>query len=533
MRQKIFILSSVAALVMGVNSAMAATPVTLTKQSMTMLKKEFSLHAGLKASSITTNSLNVVGSHKDFKQVTHKRLQQMYQGVPVIGGYAITHGKEVKGLFANNSNVTGKVYHGLSDDLGGKPNQNTLDKALSQEVSKYVDSQITEKKAELVVYVDKENKAHWAAKVSFVSEDFKSIPKKPSSILDAKTLKPFVSWNDIKSARHDSEGIGFGGNSKTGEYQFGKTFPKLNITRDDNKKTCYMENTDTKVVDMNHRYSSNNAPMSFSCTDQIGYNTYWTHGESSDDGYDKINGAFSPTNDALYDGFVIKHMYRDWYGLEALEHSDGSPMKLVMRVHYGSSYENAFWDGKQMTFGDGGSWFHPLVSLGVGAHEISHGFTEQHANLQYWGQSGGMNESFSDMAAQAAEYYSEGHSSWMIGNDIVKDSVDLEALRFMDRPSKDSRSIDTSDDYYDGLDVHFSSGVYNRLFYLMATTDGWNAHKAFDVMVKANQDYWTPYTSFDEGACGVISAAADLDYSIGEVKAALDTVKVKYDSCGN
>jgi pseudolysin len=206
-------------------------------------------------------------------------------------------------------------------------------------------------------------------------------------------------------------------------------------------------------------------------------------------------------------------------------------MQLVMRVHYGDGYENAYWDGKQMTFGDGENMMYPLVSLGVGAHEISHGFTEQHSGLEYYGQSGGMNEAFSDMAAQAAEYYSAGKSSWQIGPEIMKEDSGYDALRYMDKPSRDGSSIDSADEYYGGLDVHYSSGVYNHLFYSLATQEGWNVRKAFDVMVKANMDYWTPYTDFEEGGCGVLSAAKDLDFSLDAVKTSLKAVNINYQSC--
>ena len=116
-------------------------------------------------------------------------------------------------------------------------------------------------------------------------------------------------------------------------------------------------------------------------------------------GGDGINGAYSPINDAHFFGGVIDGMYRGWFGVAPLS------FQLVMRVHYGRSYENAFWNGTAMYFGDGASYFYPLVSLDVTSHEISHGFTEQHSSLQYSGQSGGINEAFSDMAGEAAEYY--------------------------------------------------------------------------------------------------------------------------------
>jgi len=292
-----------------------------------------------------------------------------------------------------------------------------------------------------------------------------------------------------------------------------------------------MENKDVKVVDMGHDYYSNNHPMQFPCKEsqKNDDDSYWTGYDG--DGYDSYNGALSPTNDALYIGYVIKHLYHDWYGLEALKEEDGSPMQLVMRVHYGSDYQNAYWDGHRMTFGDGGSLMYPLVSLGVGSHEISHGFTEQHSDLRYFDQSGGMNESFSDMAAQAAEFYSLGKNTWLIGPEIMKEDSGWEALRYMDRPSKDGRSIDTAEEYYSGLDVHYSSGVYNHLFYILATKSGWGVRKAFDVMVKANMDYWTPYTDFNEGGCGVIEAARDLDYPLEDVIDALEEVAIDTYNC--
>ena len=184
-----------------------------------------------------------------------------------------------------------------------------------------------------------------------------------------------------------------------------------------------------------------------------------------------------------------------------------------------------------MTFGDGDTMMYPLVSLGVGAHEISHGFTEQHSNLEYYGQSGGMNEAFSDMAAQAAEYYSTGKNSWSIGGEIMKEDSGYDALRYMDLPSRDGESIDSADEYYGGLDVHYSSGVYNHLFYILASKPNWNARLAFDVMAKANMDYWTPYSTFDDGGCGIISAASDLGYSLDDIKSSLKEVAINYASC--
>lgn len=181
-----------------------------------------------------------------------------------------------------------------------------------------------------------------------------------------------------------------------------------------------------------------------------------------------------------------------------------------------------------MFFGDGVKMFYPLTSLGVGAHELSHGFTSDHSNLAYKNQSGGMNEAYSDMAAQAAEYYSVGKNTWHLGTEIVKGDG---ALRYMDEPTRDGHSIDNAKDYTDDLNVHYTSGVYNKAFYLLSTTDGWNTRKAFDVMVKANMDYWTSTSTYDQAACGVMKAASDLKYDTAAVAHAFSVVGVNTNAC--
>jgi len=138
-----------------------------------------------------------------------------------------------------------------------------------------------------------------------------------------------------------------------------------------------------------------------------------------------------------------------------------------------------------------------------------------------------MNESFSDMASQAAEFYAHGESSWSIGSDIMKEGV----VRYMDEPSRDGRSINSADQYVEEMDVHQSSGVYNRMFYVLAHLPQWDVKQAFEVMVKANMDYWTPYTNFNEGGCGVINAAQDLGLSADDVKHALIQVAIDGSNC--
>ncbi|OGV35081.1 MAG: hypothetical protein A3E88_07370 [Legionellales bacterium RIFCSPHIGHO2_12_FULL_35_11] len=503
----------------------AAESLRLQHVSLPQLEKIIYLNLNNSKSTLANpNELKLKKTRVDFKDTTHRRFEQLYLGYKVFGGMAILHNTK-----SGKTKLNGLVFKELQTDLGENP---PFSKALAKNLylnftKTFSKSIIKSKEIEPIIYIQKD-KAHWAYKISILLQSSNEIPTKPTAIIDAKTFKKLESWNDIKTYRELVNGIGFGGNQKIGRYQFGVKLPFLEISRDDFSGMCYLENRDITVVDMHFKYQSANAPMAFTCPYSEDFNAYWTGYDEN--GFDFINGGYSPSNDALYIGSLIKKMYKQAYGVEVLE-QNYQPTRLIMRVHYGKGFANAFWDGQNMTFGDGDTFLHPLVSLGIGAHEVSHGLTEQNSNLAYFGQSGGINESFSDMAAQAIEYYVNKKNSWSIGGDILKPAFPLSALRFMDKPSLDGHSIDSAYDYRNNLDVHHSSGVYNRLFYLLATTQNWSTHKAFQVMLKANLDYWSTKSDFSDAACGIIYAAEDLDYNIADIKKNLDEVMIDYDLC--
>ena len=542
MHQNRYLLSLSGCLAFAISSVHAATPMLLQKSSYNELQHYFQLspdsmnHVLNPLALSHGNRLKWVQAHRDEKNVTHVRFQQQYAGFLVFGGYAIVHqlgSHSILGIQKNTVKMNGMLYRGLETELGQPPAQlvERSKTALQKFKAKYQSFVMDEAKVTPMIYIDDQNKAFWAYQVSVLVIHDNSPPDRPTAILDATTLKPFLEWNDLKTLRSSIKGLGFGGNHHIGQYQYGKEFPALSLSRDPVLGVCYMENKGVKVVDMLHKSTGSNLTMQFQCKQegyQLSTKTFWLGRQG--DGYDKENGAYSPSNDALYVGQVINKMYKEWYGVDALT-LKGKPMRLTMRVHFGQHYENAFWDSRQMTFGDGDTLMYPLVTIGIGAHEISHGFTEQHSDLIYVGQSGGMNEAFSDMAAQAAEFYSQGENSWSIGSDIMKEESGLKALRFMDEPSRDGRSINRVEQYSKGMDVHHSSGVYNRLFYILAHQPQWDTRKTFHIMVKANMDYWTPYSTFEEGACGIISSAEDLGYSRADVIDALDQVGISDIHC--
>lgn len=316
-----------------------------------------------------------------------------------------------------------------------------------QDISKLV---YENESSELIIYTHgKDGKAKFAYKVSFFVDDADgNQPARPTYLIDATTKEIIQKWNSLM---HNRVATGPGGNEKIGKHYYGEDKPKLDV-RETKRGECFFTNSKVRTVNLDNGY----------------YGAKTFHFPCYENMEKEINGAYSPLNDAQYYGEQVFNLYQDWYNKAPLK------FKLIMRVHYGRNYENAFWNGSSMTFGDGHSYFYPLVSVDVVGHEVSHGYTEQNSDLAYMGQSGGINESFSDMAGKAVEYYTFGRNTWGIGDDITKGD---EPLRYMDEPERDGRSIGDARNYTNWLDVHYSSGVFNKAFYLLATSTGWNMKK--------------------------------------------------------
>jgi vibriolysin len=433
--------------------------------------------------------------------VRNSRYRQTFRGIPVFGEHVVVS-EDARG---NVRTLFGRRIDGLASELPATAPR--LDKAQALALGRRAGLgarvsalRTQDETVEQVIYVDDGGRARMAYAVSFFADAPRGgAPTRPMVILDADSGRVLKQWDNLQ---HALIGTGPGGNQKTGQYEYGTDFGYNDVAQ--SGSTCTMSNASVRTVNLNHGTSGSTA-FAYSCP----RNTVKA-----------INGAYSPLNDAHYFGNVVYNMYNAYIGAPPLT------FQLQMRVHYSSSYENAFWNGSAMTFGDGASRFYPLVSLDVSSHEVSHGYTEQQSNLIYSGQSGGINEAFSDMAGEAAEYYMRGSNDWLVGADIFKASG---ALRYMNNPPQDGNSIDHASNYTSGMDVHHSSGVYNKAFYLLATKPNWNTQKAFQTFARANRDYWTASTNYNQGACGAQTAATDLGFTAADVTAAFTTVGV---SCG-
>ncbi len=209
------------------------------------------------------------------------------------------------------------------------------------------------------------------------------------------------------------------------------------------------------------------------------------------------------------------------------------------RVHYGTNYVNAFWSDSCfcMTYGDGdGTTYGPLVNLDVAGHEMTHGITGRTARLTYSGESGGLNEATSDIFGTMVEYFTNATTDvpdYLIGEKIyLSNPGGTKAFRFMFKPSLDGKSPDCYVSTLGRLNVHYSSGVGNHFFYLLAegatvpagfnltrndlvcngntAITGIGRDKASRIWYRALTTYMTSSTNYRGARTATLNAARDL-----------------------
>ena len=226
-------------------------------------------------------------------------------------------------------------------------------------------------------------------------------------------------------------------------------------------------------------------------------------------------------NHAYDSGGAVRNYYQDKLGRNSI---DNLGMNQIHNVHLGVNYMNAFWNGSQMFYGDGdGTIFVNFTGdADVIGHELTHGVTQYTAGLIYDGQSGALNESFSDVFGSAIEQAMEGknagNADWLIGDGIMGPTLYGEALRSMKAPGtaydnplmgKDPQP-DHMSNYYSGPadnhGVHINSGIPNKVFYLVAIDDNIGTDKAAVLWYTTLQKLW-PTAVFSDFAKVLVDSA--------------------------
>ncbi|GAB3783187.1 M4 family metallopeptidase [Nocardioides ungokensis] len=241
--------------------------------------------------------------------------------------------------------------------------------------------------------------------------------------------------------------------------------------------------------------------------------------------------------DAQYGSNETWDFYKQTYGRDGIF---GNGTGSYNRVHYGSGYVNAFWDGTKMTYGDGdGTSYGPLVSLDVAGHEMSHGVTENTAGLTYSGESGGLNEATSDIFGTMVEFFANNASD--PGDYLIGEQFDLKkhlGFRRMDNPASDGSSLNCWSATAGSADVHYSSGIGNHFFYLLSegsgaktlngvsynsptcngsTVTGIGRDAAANIWYRALTVYMTSSTNYSGARTATLNAAKDL-YGAGSTQ---------------
>ncbi|KTD00973.1 zinc metalloproteinase precursor [Legionella geestiana] len=535
------------------HSAMAASLQELYQTPLSALDGfnlvKLSPKASVTPSSTGENTLQEVGQTR-LDGALIRRYQQYFRGIPVVGAQvAVREAANARAAVAN-----GLLVNAISLETRASVSQSrakTLAKAawFAGETPRNTRAEA----ASLQIRMTDDNTPRLTWLVTFETTDTSGLRAIARVVIDAQNGEVLNAWNNLQTIAES----GPGGNEKVKGYWYGlDANPTLDVPS--SGAQCTMDNALVRLVRLNHEWDEDGkilGAFSYPC----GQNTE-----------DRVNGAFSPGNDAYYFANTVVDMYKNWYGLHALQKPDGSFMQLITRVHFGEKYDNAFWDSKTLTFGDGDALY-PLTSLDIVGHEATHGFTEQHAGLEYHDQPGALNESMSDMAGMAARafllqtnpaFYNKTHVTpnaltWTIGESVMKGSGGA-ALRYMDKPSKDGDSADCVDAtlakksgescgitwsrlmlkariYYPDYNqrqsyiVHTASGIFNKAFYLLSKSMG--VREAYKLMLRANMVYWTPTSSFESAACGVRRAAKDLNMNAAMVKLAFDKVGIQTSKC--
>ncbi|MFF8941436.1 M4 family metallopeptidase [Streptomyces sp. NPDC014864] len=439
---------------------------------------------------------------KDNDGTLHTRYERTYAGLPVLGGDLVVHtppASVAKGTvsttFANKRAI--KVASTTAVFAKSAAESKALKAAKALDAKKAA----TDGARKVIWAGSGTPKLAWETVVGGLQDD--GTPSDLHVITDATTGKELY--------RYQAVNTGIGKTHYSGQVNLTTTLSGSTYTLNDGARGGH------KTYNLNHGTSGTGTLFSQS-TDT------WGDGTTSN--------AATAGADAHYGAAVTWDFYKNTFGRSGIR-NDG--VAAYSRVHYGNAYVNAFWDDTCfcMTYGDGTNNADPLTSMDVAGHEMSHGVTSNTAGLNYSGESGGLNEATSDIFGTGVEFYANNSSD--VGDYLIGEKIDINGngtpLRYMDKPSKDGGSADS---WYSGvgnLDVHYSSGPANHMFYLLSegsgtktingvtynspTSDGVavtgiGRAAALQIWYKALTTYMTSSTNYAGARTAALNAAAAL-----------------------
>jgi Zn-dependent metalloprotease len=447
---------------------------------------------------------------------SHARYRRTYQGLPVRGGDFVVHSDAV-GRFAGADvaqpsavtlpSITPNKTAGQAADAAKQGFEGKLTEVLG---------------STLIVDAVQTPRLAWQVRLSGTRADG-ATPSRENVVVDAHTGAVLQRWDDVRvfvpneqreaaaaaprpaaraaaDAPAKGSGIGiFNGAVTLGtKAKTGGSYTLEDPSRGDNDTCTFSNNTS-------------------SCSTLWDTDNAWGNGTQSDRNSAGVDAHYGAAE--TWDYFANVHQRTGIRG-----DSEG----VRAQVHYSWNYTNAFWDGSNVTFGDGRDNANPLVALDVVAHELSHGLTDSLAGLEYNDDAGGLNESTSDIFGSMVEFAANNPNDpgdYDIGEEINLFG-DGRPLRYMYQPSLDGRSFDCYQFPWPNYDPHYTSGPGNHFFYLLAegssggpkpsptcngsTVTGIGQERAAKIWFRALDAHFTSTESYRKARQDTLKAATDL-----------------------
>jgi Zn-dependent metalloprotease len=471
-------------------------------------------------------------SHTDAYGETHSHFRQHYRDIPVFGAGIITHMDRRGNLLPATDGLVRDITVNTQPNLTASEALATAHGHLRPQ-GDYAAAPTVE----LVVYPVR-SLAPKAGRVrASNAEDFENQvvsnvlayhvhtslrnegeTKDTDYIIDAQTGSILATWDDLHTTAAVGTGASqFSGTVSLGTNLNGSTYELKDVSRG------------MQIATYNLNHATSGTGTLYTDADDA-----WGNGANYTGSTTATTSATGQTA-AVDAHYGIELTYDFYNGLFSRNGIDGTGKATYSRVHYSTSYDNAFWDDTCfcMTYGDGSS-FKSLEAPDVAGHEMSHGVCANTAGLNYSGESGGLNEANSDMFGNMVELYGRnGHAlpatvantdaCWTVG-----EQLSTTPLRYMYKPSLDGSSPNAWSSTVGNLDVHYSSGPANRMFFFLSqgasssTTSnyyssyapagfaGVGPEKAIRIWYKALTSYMTATTNYAGARTAALSAASSL-----------------------
>lgn len=432
----------------------------------------------------------------------HLHYQQNHKGIPVEAGELIVHLRDGAVYLAN-----GEIISGLDKTTTPALNEvNAFYKALS-----YFPADLYRWEAEgkarpqgELIWVDKAfSKDQEAYRLAYKFDIFSLAPEDRNWVyIDAQNGELALALSRIHT-----------GDTGTARTKYSGTHTVYTSFSSDSAKYILRDSLTGGGI---YTYNMEKRTNKNTAIDFYDADNYWNNFNAN---FDEVAGDVHWGTERVY------HYFKNFYNHLSYDNQN-SPLHSY--VHFDSNYVNAFWNGQEMTYGDGnGIASTPLTSLDVVAHEITHGVTEHTANLIYQGEAGALNESFSDIFGAAVEFaFDTAGGDWKMGEDFLNTGSGLRNMKnpaLFNHPHTYLGNNWGQGLFFDNGYVHSNSGVQNFWYYLLSDGDtgindlgdrydiqGLGYQTAADIAFHNLNNYLSRFSDHQDARMGAMQSAIDL-----------------------